>query len=165
MAALNERQQAFVLALFDINTRDATHAAEQAGYSTESRGSLKVQAHRLWHDARIQEAIDEVGKRQFKGMVPFAIKTLALVRDNPQASGAERTKAAQLILDRGGFHGVTEHKMVVEHIADDPDQMKRIAAMAAMLGLPVEKLLGRRLALQAPVIDMEPANPFADEEY
>ncbi len=171
MAALTDKQRGFIDAMFSMGGGNATKWAEAAGYSAVSKGSLKVQAHLLWHNEKIQAAIDEEAKRRFKGLVPSAMKTLVDVMDNPQSTDAARIKAGELLLNRGGFHGISEVRTTVEHIGDDPDQLKRISAMAAMLGLPVEQLLGRRLALKAPVIDTVaeeiPAEhlPFMDEEY
>jgi hypothetical protein len=84
--------------------------------------------------------------------------------ENTQSTGAERLKAAQLILDRGGFHGVTEHKSTVTHLGDDQDQMKRIAAMAAALGISAEALLGRRLA-ERTVIDVTPEPVLIEDKW
>ena len=164
MSALTEKQRLFVEALFMPGVHNATLAAERAGYSAMSGNSLRVQGHRLWHDARIQEAIIECSQRFTRGVLPLALSVAMEVMENKQASGAERLKAVEFFANRAGLHGVTEHRSTVEHIGQDPDQMKRIAMLASALGGSLETVLGRRLALEAPLIDVTP-EPFEDEDY
>ena len=168
MSALTDRQRRFVEALFNQGTRNATKAAEAAGYSDSSYGSLKVQGHRLLHDARIQEAIHEHAVKALNGEVPASVATLIEIRDDPTATPNERRMATLAILDRAGMHGVSEHKTTVEHLGDDKNQLARIAAMALQLGIDPTQLVGRRLAKQLPPVVIEneqPAFVFNPDDY
>lgn len=95
-------------------------------------------------------------------LAPSAIWTTEEIMSNPQASGSDRLNAAKMVMDRTGLHSMTEHKSTVEYVGNDPEQLKRIAMMAQVLGLPVERLLGNRL--NAPTIEAE-AVVIDDEEY
>jgi phage terminase small subunit len=155
MAKLSDMRRNFVLALMNQGNRNATQAAADAGYSTNSYGSLKVQAHVLWHDEEIQEALHEEATRRLKGMLPVAVKVVGDILENAQEGGATRLKAAQVIMDRAGVHAVSERINREEPLESNPDQIKRIAALAQMLGLPVEQLLGARLKAIAPPVEAE----------
>jgi hypothetical protein len=120
--------------------------------ATASYGSLKVQAHSLWHSEKIQEAIHEEAARRLKGMLPMAIETVASIMENPQESGAVRLKAATITMDRAGLHAVSEKINTDGGVAENPDRLKRIVEMARALGMPIEQLLGKRLAIAQPVI-------------
>src|SRR5262245_53088381 len=79
MLALNERQRKFVRAVIDLGRGgvvDNTKAAEIAGYSTNSRGALRVTAHTLAHDARIQAAVLEESRKSINlaaGVIATAV--------------------------------------------------------------------------------------------
>jgi len=106
-------------------------------------------------------------------LAPGAVETMAAIMEDEDASPSDRLKAATAIADRTGLHAVSEQKKTVEHNGDNPDQLKRIAALCHALGIDPAMLLGHRLALQVPMIDMTPVekepaqldDPFAGEEY
>lgn len=152
MSKLTAKMRGFVLAIMAQGDRNATTAAATAGYATASYGSLKVQAHMLWHDERIQEAIHEEAQKRLKGLLPMAVNVVAGIMENTQAPEAVRLKAAMVTMDRAGLHAVSEKINTDGGVADDPDRMKRIIAMARVLGIPIEQLVGQRLALAQPVI-------------
>lgn len=145
MSRLSPQRQAFVLALMKQGDRNSTQAARTAGYSEKSPNSLQVQGYRLWHDEAIQEAIHEEASKRIKGMLPAAVAAVGEILENPQEGGATRLKAAQVIMDRAGIHAVTERINHNEPIETNPDQMKRIIALAQVVGVPIERLLGQRL--------------------
>lgn len=151
MNALVPKRRAFVQALMNQGTRNATQAAAAAGYPQTSNGSLRVMAYELMHDERVQEAIQEEAKRRICAMLPLAIETVAGIMENPQEGGAVRLKAATTVMDRSGVHAVSERIVTEAPLERDPDQVKRIMALAQVLGLPVEQLLGSRLKqIEAP---------------
>jgi phage terminase small subunit len=164
MNALVPMRRKFVQALMNQGTRNATQAAAAAGYSQESQGSLRVQAHDLMHDEAVQEAIQEEARRRITTMLPLALETVASIMENPQEGGATRLKAATTVMDRSGVHAVSERINREEPLERDPDQVKRIMALAQILGVPIEQLLGRRLshptlmitdAVEEPMTSME----------
>ena len=146
MNALVPKRRAFVQALMNQGTRNATQAAAAAGYSQVSNESLRVQASNLMHDDAVQEAIQEEAKRRITTMLPLALETVAAIMENPQEGGATRLKAATTVMDRTGVHAVSERITREEPLERDPDQIKRIMGLAQVLGLPIEQLLGARLA-------------------
>ncbi len=150
MARLSQMRRDFVYALFRQSKHDATAACRDAGY--KDTPALKVTAHTLWHDDEVQEAIHEEAQRQFKGMAPSALAVLAEVMANPQEGGATRVKAAQVIFDRSGLHSISERITTERPLEQNPDQLKRIAALAQLLGYSTERLLGGRLK----VLDHQP---------
>lgn len=144
----NNRMRAFVEATFDHPGANPTEWARVAGYAGTDNGGIRVQAHRLWHDARIQAAIFEEASRRFRGLAPFALDVMVQVAANPQANDAARIKAAQVLLDRGGFHGVTEQKITHKVLTDDREKLARLAILANKLGIDPSKLVGQRAAAQ-----------------
>lgn len=162
MRKLTERQQRFVINLVMQAERDYSAAYRDAGYKSDNPNSVKSAAWILAHDERIGRAIEEESRRRFKGLVPWALSLIEDVGANLQSTGAERLKAAAMVLDRAGLHAVTER---INTSGDapllDPDRLKRIENLARGLGLPVDKLLGQRLASQ-----IQPAPvTVSDAEY
>lgn len=155
----NERQRKYVLIRVAQGTKNATAAAELAGYSAVSEGSLRVEAHRLEHSPKIQAAIQEEALRQARynlgSMMVRASERVGEVLENPQVSAGDTLKAATLIFDRMGLHAVSERKTTVEHIGDSPETIQKIRLLATKLGMDPEKLLGSRLNKQVSVTDVE----------
>jgi hypothetical protein len=150
MASLTELRRKFVYNLMNQPKRNATAAAEAAGYSAVSRASLMVQAHLLLHDSNIQDALVEETERRLRGCLPAAVATIAEIMENPQEGGSNRLKAAEMVMDRSGLHAVSETIQTDGGPLQEPDRMKRIIELARSMNMPVEKLIGRRLALQKP---------------
>lgn len=168
MQALTELQRNFVEAIYMYPNSNPTECARRAGYKDNGGSAIRVTAHNLWHDDHIQAAILEFGQRRLKGLIPLAHKTVLEVLENPQASGAERLKAAGMIYDRGGLHAVSEQKITHEHLGQEPDQVKRISVLARALGIRPEELLGRRIAIPVPTekpIDVEFSEVVKPEDY
>lgn len=147
MSALTEKQREFVRYLVERGDRDHTHCAKLAGYSANSANSLRVTAHHLFHDERIQEAIREESQRRLVGMLPLATRIVGDILASEDAKDENRLKAAGMVMDRGGMHQVQEQKHSLEF---DVEQVKLLAALARTMNIPVEKLLGKRLAALAP---------------
>lgn len=151
-----ELQRKYVLIRVMQGKSNFAKAAELAGYSAVSEGSLRVTAHRLEHDPKIQAAIHEESLRQARHNLGSALvrasERVIDVMENPQNKAADTLKAASIIMDRMGLHQVTEHRSTVEHIGDSPETIERVRRLAATLGLDPEKLLGSRLNKQKPVI-------------
>jgi hypothetical protein len=146
MAKLTPKMRGFVLAIMAQGDRNATQAAATAGYSAKSHGSLKGQAHMLWHDERIQEAIHEEAHKRLKGLLPMAVNVVASIMENTQEAGATRLKAATITMDRAGLHAVSEKINTDGGVADDPDRLNRIMALARGLNMPLADFIGQRLA-------------------
>ena len=170
MALPTDAQRAFVIGLV-IYGLSQIEAGRQAGFSARSPHALDVQSSRLAHDDRIQAAILEEGQRLMRTQGPKSIHTLVAIRDSKTASDKDRMAAAKDLLDRSGFHAISEQKVSVEHSLSDAEVDRRLAAIFAARGLdPAEgaKLLsdpakGKDI-IDAEYSEVEPAREPTPEE-
>ncbi len=161
MRALTSLQRSFVRAKVELGLND-TAAYAAAGFAPD-RGH----AHRLAHDERVQAAILEEGRKLMRAHGPKSILTLVEIRDNVEANDKDRIKAAIELLNRSGFHAVSEHHEHQHHYLSETEQDRRILALCAELGLSPDEA---RKMLVAPA-DFErnaegvfelPAAPLSD---
>lgn|SRR5262249_3511798 len=160
MLELNERQRKFVRAVIDLGRAgivNHTKAAAIAGYSGKSQASLRVRAHELAHDARVQAAILEESKRHINlAAAVVATPVVISIALDPEIDTRDRLRAAEMLFNRGGMPAQTEHKVTVEH--KPPAKMLDLAErLAAELGVDPTRLLGVNRAA-AKVIDAEFTN-------
>ncbi len=135
LQALPERWQAFVVALVETGCTVA-EAAKRAGYGS---------AGKLAHDPRIQAAIHAESIRRVGTHVPLALSVLVEVASNRAGKAADRVRAAEAILDRGGMARLSEQKITVTHQLSEAEQDQEILSLARELNLDraaTEKLLG-----------------------
>ena len=159
-------QKRFVLALAAQHKRDYCAAYTEAGYVGKSHKALTVDSHRLAHDTRIQEALQEEAGRRVKALLPMALHVVEAVLEDPQHKDA--VKVAHGILDRSGLGAVQEVKHTLG-LAGDTEMLARIKLLAERNGIPIETLLGNRMAKMIDVTPRVPVqeeeDPYADEEY
>lgn len=142
MKLLTDRMKMFVIATFASDSRgSATAAARLAGYK-DNPNALKVTAHRLAHDSRIQAAILEEASRRMQFGTAMATTVLHEILLDTGAAHKDRLKAAAMILDRGGLHAMTEHKVSVEHTMGRDEKLLKLADLALSHGLDPKTLLG-----------------------
>jgi hypothetical protein len=148
LAACDERERAFVWHVLTDADGNATEAARLAGYqdgrnarTRGSPGALRVQAHALMHRERVLQAIEEVGRQQFRTLlVPAIVRTRALL-ENPDHP--DHSKMLQSMLSRLGFgerSGVDVNvagEVVVNHTDAAVEQLRILKG----LGVPREKLV------------------------
>jgi hypothetical protein len=102
MAALTEKQRAFVMALIEFPGITQHEAARRAGYQN-SEGGMRVQGHYCAHHPGVQEAMrEEAGKRLNSASLMAANVLLGLLTDEG-VEPKDRIKAAGMLLDRSGF--------------------------------------------------------------
>jgi phage terminase small subunit len=162
MLALNPAQRAFVAAkvLYGLSNTDA---AEKAGYSSRSPHALETVGSRLAHDDRIQAAILEEGQKLMRSEGPKSVHTLVAIRDDKTAAPKDRLKAATELLDRSGFHSVTEHNVSVEHRLSDEEKDRRMLALCAELGMsPTD---AQKLLIAPSKAQLVEAGTFQDAEF
>lgn len=141
MEVLTPRQQAFVIILLDAGRLNYTDAYLRAGYEVKDRHSAQVNGSRLAHDDRIIAAIKEESSKRLNAGSGVAINSIVVAAADP--THKDHIKACEMILNRTGFHALTEHKATVTHRSEpDEKRMKRISDAAKKLGLDPEKLLG-----------------------
>lgn len=146
-ALANDMQRAFVSALVTLGCT-VTRAAELAGYAVAKGNG---HARRLAHDPRIQAAIHEEALKLIRTDGPAALHALREIAFDKTAAHRDRLKAIDMILSRGGFHEVSEHRIEVNHKSDDQLRTE-LLAMAEELGMDPTakaKLIG------GPVTDAE----------
>lgn len=143
MRNLNQRQQAFVVAMIEMGGINYTRAALAAGYGNGNLESAAVQGNRLAHDEMVLAAIHEEAHRRLRSGAIMAVQTLLEIAGNPQAENKDRLKAVEMMLNRSGLHAVTEHNVKVEHRdITDEGMIKRIKLLAEKQGLDPVQLLG-----------------------
>lgn len=143
MRALNERQRKFVVLYFHTGSREK--AAASAGYAggfedEKARNLLGVSAYAVWHQPKVQLAIKEFGEQcVLAGLVPMAFAAL----ENALKMGdvKEQTKAAQIVMDRTGFHAKSE-QIIREPDRDRVAQIKEIVRLCKLQGLDPRQLIG-----------------------
>jgi phage terminase small subunit len=148
MLQCSERERAFTWAYLR-NGGNGAGAAREAGYS-DHMDACKVQAHHLLHRERVILAIDEVGRQAFRTLLVPAVKAAAALIANPKHHA--HANAVFTTLARLGLAERTEHKVVVEHVADD--RMLEIARrVAAELGVEEMRLIGGNIETDPVKID------------
>jgi hypothetical protein len=146
MAALTPKQRAFVMELragpagYGSEVRAAR--AARYGTPTSSDGSMKVMAHNVLHNPKVQEALREVGIRIIRAEAFQSIKNTAAIANDREHRDC--LKANLALLDRGGFAVETVHHVTVERsqemivIATD-EVIERIRQLAMKAGLDPDK--------------------------
>ena len=167
MVALpTDRQRAFVIALLDTGGINHTKAAQLAGYEGGT-DSLRVTAHRVFHDERVQAAIREEANRRLHAASGLAVCVLVeIASSSPQPK--DRIKAAQAILNRTGMHEKTEHKVTTTDISKtDEELVKRAKELAKQFGMDESQLLGDMGIVDAEYTEVPagPALPAPDETW
>lgn len=152
MAALKtDLQRAFVTYRIQFPNCSDAEAARHAGYGGNDN-SLRRTAYKLVHDPQVQRAMQEEGWRILGDAAVQSIEIVKQIAFDPKNTIAERLKAAQIIIDRGGFAVVHQSKVTHETVdMSSKAVMERLRAAAAKLNRPLAELLGPN------VIDVTPA--------
>lgn len=161
MSALrSERMRRFVCALVQTGC-NATAAAKAAGYAPNNHESLKAIAYKLAHDPRVQAAVHEEGQKIIRIHGPMAIGVLVTVAKDKAMPGRDRVKAAEALLNRGGFHTVSEQHVQVTDLSETQLDAK-LKSLCRELGLDEaaqRKLLDGK-TIDAVFTDVTPAGEF-----
>jgi phage terminase small subunit len=142
MAALNERQRSFVMAMIEFPGISFADAARRAGYSDVADGA-KVRGHYCAHNPTVQAAIREEASKRLNAASLTAANVLMSLLTDEGVEPKDRIKAAGMLLDRSGF-GAAQTINVNKHVTDNSGKavMERIEKAAAVLGIDPETLLG-----------------------
>jgi hypothetical protein len=140
MRALTEKQRRFVLELQagPAGYGAAVRAIRAAGYRSGSNTALRVEAHRVLHNPKVQDALREVGGKIIRAEAFQSIQTTAAIARNPKHKDC--LKANLALMDRGGFAPETTHHVEVEHshrhsVEATPQVLERIRELALAAGL------------------------------
>lgn len=151
MLACNPAQRRFAVAAVMFPLAKDWQIAKAAGYADRSHGSLRVTAHRLFHDERVLAAIRECADKEVRSGAMLGIATIKkIVRSDGHR---DQFKAAALMAGLNRFT-VDQNVNINQNVTDNSGKaiMERIRALANKHGLPIQALLG---ATSAPVVDAE----------
>lgn len=142
MRACGERERKFVW-FYVTGDGNASQAARDAGYADPgpASGSIRVQASVLMHRDRVLEAIEEVGRKAFRGLLAPAIKATAALINNPVHPDHARTLQSTLsrlgISERTAVDVNHSGEVSVNHTDDALETLRTLRALA----VPREKLI------------------------
>jgi hypothetical protein len=146
MAALpNDRQRKFAL-LMSHGVLGASECARRAGYAdngslgNNEKGGVRVQAHKLAHDPKILDAIEECTRATLRGLGPIAVRHAGKILEDP--SHPAHARMIEVVLDRSGHWARSEHTVKVEHSMDVRELEDLARRLAKENGISAEKLLG-----------------------
>jgi hypothetical protein len=124
-------------------------ACRAAGFAGTTPGSMKVIAHRVFHDPRMLAALDELGREFLRGGAPDAISVMFEIMGDQ--THKDRLKAAMCIINYA-HPAQTAHHVTVEHV-DDRRMVDFARKLATELGIEADKLVGR---IDGKLIEQEP---------
>lgn len=93
MQSCSAQERRFVWAYLQNGGKDATAAAREAGYKDagSQSSSIRVRAHALMHRERVIAALDEVGRKAFRGLLVPAVAAMESLIDDPTHPDHART--------------------------------------------------------------------------
>src|SRR5271166_391515 len=145
MQALPVATRNFVLALvrgpWNL-TRAYLETHPESTYETANSHSTV-----LVHSPKVIAALQEEGRKRMDGGVFTAIDTVMQVIKDPGAEAKDRLKAAAMIMNRTGFHELTEHKVTVTRMLSDAEAALEIVFLAKELGMDPREALGPNVAM------------------
>lgn len=150
MRALTEKQRRYVLAMLANPFGNPTRWARDAGYSDVKEGA-KVRAHFLAHNPAIERAVNEVARQWLTTRGPI-LGIAVMMRTAANPDHPKQLRAAEMLANRAGFHETTEHTVNVNHSDRTGVAMaERIRALAGVLGVDADRLLGLNAPVTEPV--------------
>lgn len=116
MKACSERERLFVWAFLEQGCQDASDAARKAGFSDPGpqSSSIRVRGHELRHRPRVIEAMQEVARMYFGGLLLPAVLAAEDMITNPKHP--DHAKMVQAVL---GAQGLGERKAVDVNFAGE----------------------------------------------
>lgn len=143
MQACTERVRRFVLAFLEQGCEDASEAARKAGFHDPGPHSsaIRVRGHELRHRPRVIEAMQEVARTYFGGMLLPAV-----LAAEDMITNRKHPDHAKMVLAVLGAQGLGERKsvdlnvsgeVVLNHTDAALDDLRRLLD----LGVPREKLV------------------------
>jgi phage terminase small subunit len=128
--------------MLDFGGMNHTRAAMAAGYEG-SVDVVKVTAHRLAHDPKIQDAIDEEAAKRLKTGKVMAVNTLLEIMESSSVENKDRLKAVEMLMNRTGMHATSEHKTTVTHRDETSEEViEQIKQFSKAMGIDPKTFLG-----------------------
>lgn len=143
MSACSERERKFVWFYVTDDDGNATEAARKAGYADPGLESaaIRVRAHALMHRERVLAAIEEVGRKAFRGLFVPAVRATRRLVENERHPDHAKTVSSTL-----ARLGITERTGVDVHVSGEVQHNHTDAALSDLrmligMGVPREKLV------------------------
>lgn len=135
MSELTQLQRNFVNAWCEHSNYTPTQLAAEAGYAPGNYGSQKVTAHHLMHNDKVLAAMNEEASKRLRSGGLIGVSAVVAIALNP--SHKDHLKAALALMDRTGFHAMSEHKVTVDDKRPQTKQelIDAVKVVAAELGL------------------------------
>jgi hypothetical protein len=165
MQACSERERKFVLNYL-ANAGNGADAARKAGFSDVAEGA-KVRASVMLHRERVIAALEEVGRKSFRGLLVPAVKAAMSLIEKPDHPDHAKTALSVLsrlgLAERSGVDVSFKGELTVSHEDAALNDLKALLA----LGVPREQLVAafgfsgleryeKMLAAQPKVIEHRP---------
>jgi hypothetical protein len=147
MLRLSKRRRAFVVAALEMPCATQAQVARAAGFGTptSSDNVMKVRGCQLMHSEKIIAALHEEASKRLRSSTVLGAAVLVEIAKDP--SHKDRLRAAEMLLNRTGFHELHERKLTVEHRdLTGAELTARITELAHRLGVDPSRLLGQNLA-------------------
>ena len=140
MLACSERERKFVWFYVTNMDENGAQAARDAGYSDVGEAA-KVRAHYLLHRERVLAAIEEVGRKAFRGQLIPAIRANSRMLQNEKHPDHAKTVQSTLsrlgLVERSGIDVNVSGDLTVNHTDQALNDLRALLA----LQVPREKLV------------------------
>lgn len=153
--------EAYIIAPAGVGNDKGHVAAVRAAGFQGTPGSLWVTAHRIFHDERVQRAVQEEVRRAVTVDGAVARHVISSIMNNP--AHPMQFAAAKTVLDKA-----VPAQLEIQHNHEHtiaPEMMSKAIQIARTYNMPMEKLLGWKLAAQLPKPTAEPLPTTVDAEY
>lgn len=153
MKALSPPQRRFAMAAVMFPFAKDWQIAKAAGYAERSNGSLRVAAHRNFHDEGVLAAIRECADKEVRSTAMLGVATIKKIARRDEHR--DQFKAAVWLAGMNDF-AVAQNINVKQTVTDKTGaaMMERFEALARKHGLDPAKLLEDRQGLPV-VVDAE----------
>ncbi len=169
MQALNQRQQNFVMIMWECAPISAAEAVRRAGYK-QSQDSSGVQAYALMHNPGVRAAMIEYGHGRMSENAPALYQKLFKIAASEQHK--DQAKVAMALFSRAGFREVIEqtHNINInvtrqEKIASLRETMIAEGKSPAEIEAVFGSLTDYEVEGTSRDITGTAEDPFADEDY
>lgn len=144
MQACSEQEQRFVWAFLEQGCADASEAARKAGYSDPGPHSstIRVRGHELRHRRRVVEAMQEVARSYFGGLLLPAVLAAEDMITNPKHPDHAKMVLAALSAQGLGASQTIDVNHTVTRKVDASEAMAKIAEFREKFPLQFAKMIG-----------------------
>jgi hypothetical protein len=166
MLALSPMRRRFVmeLATGPSGYGSEVRACRAAGYAAPDNQTLQTAATKILHNAKVQEALREVGVKTIRAAAFTAIRQTERIANDIEHRDC--LKACLALMDRGGFAVETHHTVTVEHKSLDDQALEALRTMRTLKASreQLEDMFGKSGLLRYENMLAEKATPVIEEQ-